>query len=269
MIYETTPLGRSHLLRCHGAVAASSGWYCSGVKLADVRTPLQLSVVRRLVALSSWRAPPAVRGPARAAWARRWFSAALQQAIRPDGTGPSTCCAGPAQSRVRICPQAGVRHCRLVWEDWACSVQCAELTVPPITYPHGPTRGPFSTVLGGKAVRGPEPRARPASPVCAISAYQREQEVMHTGLEVGPQGGFGERPQSAEQVFAISMMSACISAYVLRWSALLAFAAARAFATSLLSLPLSGADNVDGDPPLLSDLLAEPSASPPFASRMP
>ena len=65
------------------------------------------------------------------------------------------------------------------------------------------------------------------------------------------------------------LQSACISAYVLRWSALLAFAAARAFATSLLSLPLSGAANVDGDPPLLSDLLAEPSACPPFASRMP
>eukprot|EP00439_Symbiodinium_sp_Y106_P053678 s988_g7.t1 len=46
----------------------------------------------------------------------------------------------------------------------------------------------------------------------------------------------------------------------LRASVLLAFAAARAFATSLLSLPLSGAANVDGDPPLLSDLLAEASA---------
>ena len=56
------------------------------------------------------------------------------------------------------------------------------------------------------------------------------------------------------------LQSACISAYVLRWSALLACAAARAFASSLLSLPLSGAANVDGDPPLLSDLLAEPSA---------
>ena len=63
--------------------------------------------------------------------------------------------------------------------------------------------------------------------------------------------------------------SACISAYVLRWSALLAVAAARAFATSLLSLPLSGAASVDGDPPLLSDLLAEASAPPPLASRMP
>ncbi|CAE7761954.1 EMB2076 [Symbiodinium sp. CCMP2592] len=55
------------------------------------------------------------------------------------------------------------------------------------------------------------------------------------------------------------LQSACVSAYVLRWSALLACAAARAFASSLLSLPLSGAANVDGDPPLLSDLLAEPS----------
>ena len=65
------------------------------------------------------------------------------------------------------------------------------------------------------------------------------------------------------------LQGACISAYVLRWSALLACAAARAFASSLLSLPLSGAANVDGDPPLLSDLLAEPSAPPPLASRLP
>ena len=65
------------------------------------------------------------------------------------------------------------------------------------------------------------------------------------------------------------LQSARKFAYVLRWSALLAFAAARAFATSLLSLPLSGAANVDGDPPLLSDLLAEASAPPPLASRMP
>ena len=54
------------------------------------------------------------------------------------------------------------------------------------------------------------------------------------------------------------LQSACIPAYALPWSALLGFAAGRAFATSLLSLPHAGAANVEGDPPLLSDLLAEP-----------
>ena len=42
-----------------------------------------------------------------------------------------------------------------------------------------------------------------------------------------------------------------ISAFASRWSALLSFAAARAFAASLLS-------NVDGESPLLSDILACP-----------
>ena len=42
-----------------------------------------MSLVRRMVALRSCRAPPAARGPARAAWARRWWSVlstAVQQA---------------------------------------------------------------------------------------------------------------------------------------------------------------------------------------------
>ena len=60
-----------------------------------------------------------------------------------------------------------------------------------------------------------------------------------------------------------------ISAFTARWSALLSFAAARAFAASLLSLPLGGTANVDGEPPLLSDILAESSLEPPLASRMP
>ena len=49
-----------------------------------------------------------------------------------------------------------------------------------------------------------------------------------------------------------------ISAFTARWSALLSFAAARAFAASLLSLLLGGTANVDGGPPLLSDILSRP-----------
>ena len=60
-----------------------------------------------------------------------------------------------------------------------------------------------------------------------------------------------------------------ISAFASRWSALLSFAAARAFAASLLSLPLGGAANVDGESPLLSDMLADSCLEPPLASRMP
>ena len=60
-----------------------------------------------------------------------------------------------------------------------------------------------------------------------------------------------------------------ISAFAFRWSALLSFAAARAFATSLLSLPLGGTANVDGESPLLSDILADSSLEPPLASRLP
>eukprot|EP00439_Symbiodinium_sp_Y106_P022490 s283_g2.t1 len=63
-----------------------------------------------------------------------------------------------------------------------------------------------------------------------------------------------------------------ISAFASRWSAVLSFAAARALAGSLLSLPLGGAANVDGESPLLSDILADLQDSclePPLASRMP
>ena len=60
-----------------------------------------------------------------------------------------------------------------------------------------------------------------------------------------------------------------ISAFASRWSALLSFAAARAFAASLLSLPLGGAANVGEKSPLLSDILANSCLEPPLASRMP
>ena len=62
--------------------------------------------------------------------------------------------------------------------------------------------------------------------------------------------------------------AAAISAFTLRWSALLSFAAARSFAASLLSLPLTGTANVDGELPPLSDMLADSASLPPLASRL-
>ena len=43
--------------------------------------------------------------------------------------------------------------------------------------------------------------------------------------------------------------------------------AARAFTAKLLSLPLGGTANVDGDSQLSSDILADSSPKPPLASR--
>ncbi len=52
------------------------------------------------------------------------------------------------------------------------------------------------------------------------------------------------------------LRGACAAACVRRWAALLAFAAAKAFAATLLCLPLHGTADVDGPPPELSDLLS-------------
>ena len=62
--------------------------------------------------------------------------------------------------------------------------------------------------------------------------------------------------------------AATIAAFVGRWSGLLSVAAARSFAASLLSLPISNTANVDGESPLLSDVLADSAESPPLASRL-
>ena len=62
-----------------------------------------MALVRRLVALRSCRAPPPVRVPARAAWARRWWSVlstAVQQAIGHMALGRARAVPWPAQSRV-------------------------------------------------------------------------------------------------------------------------------------------------------------------------
>ena len=73
------------------------------------------------------------------------------------------------------------------------------------------------------------------------------------------------RARSAPHV----LRSGATAAYVSRWSALLAFAVARAVAASLLSLPLGNAANVDGAALDLSDVLAETFSAPPLASRLP
>ena len=66
------------------------------------------------------------------------------------------------------------------------------------------------------------------------------------------------------------LRSACVAACVQRGSAALSFAAAKGFASTLLSLPLHGAADVDGQPPELSDLLhADRPSDAPLPSRLP
>ncbi|OLP82566.1 hypothetical protein AK812_SmicGene36783 [Symbiodinium microadriaticum] len=67
---------------------------------------------------------------------------------------------------------------------------------------------------------------------------------------------------------AVTQRAACVAAFVSRWSGLLSIAAARSFAASLLSLPMSNTANLYGEAPLLSDVLADSSETLPFASRM-
>ena len=57
------------------------------------------------------------------------------------------------------------------------------------------------------------------------------------------------------------------AAFALRWSALLAFAAARSFAASLLALPISVTANVDGESPLISKIVADSAEQPPQQKR--
>ncbi|CAE7607217.1 unnamed protein product [Symbiodinium sp. CCMP2592] len=62
--------------------------------------------------------------------------------------------------------------------------------------------------------------------------------------------------------------AAAISAFTLRWFAVLSDAAPRFFAANLLSLPHTGTANFDGELPPLSDILADSPSQPPFASRV-
>ena len=59
-------------------------------------------------------------------------------------------------------------------------------------------------------------------------------------------------------------------AFTLRWTGLLAVAAQRAFAATLLDWPTAHLACVDGEPPLLSEVLTDARLSePPAASRLP
>ena len=65
-------------------------------------------------------------------------------------------------------------------------------------------------------------------------------------------------PQDDRRIEVIANgLPLCISTFTLRWSALVFFAAACSFAASLLSLPLTGSANVDGELPASSDMLAD------------
>ena len=68
-----------------------------------------------------------------------------------------------------------------------------------------------------------------------------------------------------------ALRAASAAAFSARWSALLSFSAARAFAASLLSVPLLGTCNVDDAAPDLSEELADTRLEdgPPLASRLP
>ena len=73
-----------------------------------------MSLLRRLVALRSCRAPPAVRGPAQAAWARPWWSVLSTAVQQATGHRPSTCCARvSAESGASLGRGSGTCTCRL------------------------------------------------------------------------------------------------------------------------------------------------------------
>ena len=75
--------------------------------------------------------------------------------------------------------------------------------------------------------------------------------------------------RSRARTMPLPSRAAYTSALALQWSALLSFAVARAFAASILAMPLAGASNLDGELLLASDLLADSSESPSLATRMP
>ncbi|OLQ06448.1 hypothetical protein AK812_SmicGene10260 [Symbiodinium microadriaticum] len=84
-------------------------------------------------------------------------------------------------------------------------------------------------------------------------ADARRCRLVVLGLEVGGRwsaeaAGFirllaRARARSA----AVTQRAACVAAFVTRWSGLLSIAAARSFAASLLSLPISNTANLDGE----------------------
>ena len=94
-------------------------------------------------------------------------------------------------------------------------------------------------------------------------ANARRCKLVVVGLEVG--GRFGAEAigflrglaKAKAREAPAQLRAAAQRAHFHRWTGLIAVAAQRALACSLLELPIAGADECDGDEPPLGDLLAD------------
>ena len=103
----------------------------------------------------------------------------------------------------------------------------------------------------------------------------RRCRLVIIGIEAGGRFGDGAasflRLPARQRAAAVPahLRPAAQAAWVARWAALLAVAAQRAYATSLLELPLAGEVNGDEAVPDLPELLADAGELPVLASRLP
>ena len=124
----------------------------------------------------------------------------------------------------------------------------------------------WGSCAGRRARQGPD-----LNPELAQASRCR---LVVLGIEVGGRWSsqaaeFVRRPtRSRARAAPVAARAAVTSALALRWSALLAFAAARSFAASLLSLPLAATANVDGEASLLSNFPADSAEPPRISSRL-
>ena len=114
----------------------------------------------------------------------------------------------------------------------------------------------FSFMSDGRSIR-------------AGSLVRGAQRPCPQNVWLSPSEDFSVRllARSRARAAPVATRAAVASALAMRWSALLAFAAARSCAASLLFLPLAATANVDGEASLLSDLLADSAEPPPISSR--
>ena len=75
------------------------------------------------------------------------------------------------------------------------------------------------------------------------------------------------RARAAPALPRSACVAACVAACVQRWSSTLSFAAVKAFASTLLSLPLHSAADADGCTRIVPPMRLSPAASPHAASR--
>ena len=122
----------------------------------------------------------------------------------------------------------------------------------------------------------PHPRAAIEPGICLVRAQQRKRErtypellqarrcrLVVMGFEVG--GRWSEESvdflrrlaRARARAHPLWMRQSMAQAHAYRWSGLLAAAAQRPFAASLLGLPLAGESNVDGNLPWPSDVLSD------------